>query len=316
MRGKQGKGMKSILVEGNGEEKKAYNSILVDPKSLSILNNALSLKIVQELAKNPGCAIDIARSLGEHEQKIYYHIRKLEGAGIIKFLRHEKRFGMTAKIFEAVSPVVATKLYDDGFAYKKSDTKDIEITRFLHPFIENGKLNALTIVGDTYSHGEYDMHSTEGTHAFDLAFLLGHHVNEVVFPNYKFDTEVTKEDLKNNIILIGHPQTNIILNKINTSLPFFFNEKDDWAIESKDSKVKIRDPRCGAIIKMNNPFDSSKKILILAGRTRGTRSAILAFTKFIDRLLKKIGEKDTFHILVQGYDSTGNKIIDEIKFVE
>lgn len=308
--------MKSILVEERENEQRAYNSLMVDHKSLGILSNELSVKIIRELAKNPGCALDIARSLKEHEQKIYYHIRKLEGAGIIKLLRSEKRFGMTANIYEAVSPVVATKLYEDGSHVKSPAITRPEIARLLNPFINKGKFDAVVVLGDTYSHGKYDMHSTEGVHAFDLAFLFGNYVSEITFPNYKFDTEISERELENNLILIGHPQTNMLIEKLNTNLPLFFDEADDWSIRSRDLSKKIRDPRAGVIIKMDNPFNPSKKILILGGRTRGTQSAILAFTKFSDMLIEKVKNKESFHLIVQGFDKDGDKIIDNVKFLE
>ena len=106
--------MKSILIEENGEEWNAYNSLLLEPKNLGIFTNELALKIVLGLSKKPGCAMDLARKLGVDEQRIYYHLRKLEKAGIVKLMGTEMRYGMTAKIYQAVSPVVSAKLYEDG----------------------------------------------------------------------------------------------------------------------------------------------------------------------------------------------------------
>ena len=39
-----------------------------------------------------------------HEQKIYYHIRKLAKAGAIIVVREEKKKGATAKYYKTVSP--------------------------------------------------------------------------------------------------------------------------------------------------------------------------------------------------------------------
>lgn len=307
--------MRSVFIEESNSEKKAYSSLLIEPKMLGVLNTDLSVKIIQELAKNPACALDLARSLEQHEQKVYYHLRKLEKAGLVKFVKSEKRFGMIAKIYEVVSPVLSVKLYDDAQPLKKEIPENLQAVKFLSPFIMNGSFNATVVLGDTYSHGKFDMYSTEGVHAFDLAFLFGHYCMKTAFPHYKFDTEVFPEDLKNNLILVGHPQTNTILQKINASLPLFFNENDDWAIENK-AGLKIRDPRAGIIIKMDNPFEEGKKMLILAGRTRGTQTAILACTKFLNRLMEKVADQENFQVIVQGYDSDGDKVIDEMKFVE
>src|SRR4030066_1522379 len=89
----------------NGQQ--AYETLLMKtPKALSVMSSDLSHKILKELAKYPMCAMDIARRLKEHEQKIYYHIRKLEAVGIIRVDRVEERVGATAKIYSLVSPTV------------------------------------------------------------------------------------------------------------------------------------------------------------------------------------------------------------------
>lgn len=308
--------MKSILVEEGREGKKAYESIVLDPKHLSILNNELTLKIVQSLVKEPACALDIARELGIHEQKVYYHIRKLDKAGIIKPLRTEKRFGMTAKIYDVVSPVVSSKLYEDGINLKDGSVQDLELLKFLSPFLKGGKLDALMVMGDTYEHGKYDSYATEGPHAADFALLVGNLISgKLTFPFYKLDTEITKEDLKRNLILIGNPKSNVIIDKVNHALPIEFNLKNN-SITSKKTGKKFNDPRIGLIAKFPNPFNPEKMILLLGGiRTRGTQSAIIAIT----RQYKDIAAKEpsrSFLRIVMGMDKSGHKIIDWIKVVE
>ena len=49
----------------------------------------LSKKIVSLLAVEPSYHSKIARDLGVHEQVIFYHIRKLEKAHVIKILKRE-----------------------------------------------------------------------------------------------------------------------------------------------------------------------------------------------------------------------------------
>jgi len=73
----------------NGQ-KKVYSSIFVDTETIDILSNDLALKIVSKLALSKACAMDLARDLEQHEQKIYYHLRRLEQAGIIKKVGTEK----------------------------------------------------------------------------------------------------------------------------------------------------------------------------------------------------------------------------------
>jgi len=98
------------LVEVNGREKTICPTILVSPEKLNIFGSELSIKILREMAYGPICAMDIARNLGEHEQKIYYHINKMKRAGIIELAREEKRSRMTAKLFSLVAPAVSARL--------------------------------------------------------------------------------------------------------------------------------------------------------------------------------------------------------------
>ncbi|MEM5791158.1 MAG: winged helix-turn-helix domain-containing protein, partial [Candidatus Aenigmatarchaeota archaeon] len=86
------------MVEEKNDEQRAYETILVkDERVLRSLSNELVLKIIKNLSKEPSCAMDLARKLKEHEQKIYYHLRKLEYFGIVEILKTEERVGALAK---------------------------------------------------------------------------------------------------------------------------------------------------------------------------------------------------------------------------
>ena len=310
--------MKASMVENRGDAKIAYDSLIVAPKKLSVFNSDLALRIVNELARNPGCAMDLARSLKEHEQKIYYHLRRLENVGIVKPIGTEKRYGMTAKIFSMTCPVIATKLYEDGRPLKKTATaKDPNTMKFFYPFIEDGKLNAMIIIGDTYSHGRFDSESTEGPYTFELGILLGNLLSNLKFPHYKFDTEVTKEDLKENLIVIGNIKTNILVDKLNGHLPVYFDEENKFYITSKKTGAFYDDARVGIITKIRSPFEKNKKVLLLGGRgRRGTQAAILACTKHFQKIAKNLNEDGDAVIVVKGFDRDGDKVIDDIVVLE
>ncbi len=297
-------------------EQRVYNSVFVDHKNVNILSNDLAIKIVAKLAESKGCAMDLSRDLNQHEQKIYYYLRKLETAGVVKKVGTERRFGMTAKMYSAVSPIVATKLYDDGHLMKADGKANVFAASLFYPFVNNGKMESKIVIGDTYSHGRFDTQSSEGNYAFDLALLLGGLVRDPKFPNYKLDTEMTETDLKNNLILIGSAKTNTIIDKLNAQLPLYFDETKDFCVASKVLGKTYDDPRVGIVLKVNNPFDNTKKILLLGGKTRGTRAAILACTVHIKDLLDKTDKEGNIMCLVKGYDKDGDKVIDEVKFVE
>jgi len=310
--------MKASLVENRGDVKVSYESLVVAPRKLSVFNSDLALRIVNELVKNPGCAMDLARNLGEHEQKIYYHLRKLENVGVVKPIGTEKRYGMVAKIYSMTCPVFATKLYEDGHPLeKKASVKDPNMMKFFYPFVEDGELKARIVIGDTYSHGRFDTESTEGPYAFELGMILGNLIGKLKFPHYKFDTEIRKDDLKENLILIGNSQTNILIDRINGHMPVYFDEKNEFYITSKNTNKVYDDARVGIIAKIKSPFQKGKNILILGGRgRRGTQSAIIACTKHFSKILKKIESDDETVIIVKGFDRDGDKVIDDVVVLE
>ena len=88
-------------IERTQDNYKIYNSLVVDHKSLGILNSVISMKIMNELSKGQMCAMDIVRNLGIDKQKVYYYLKKLEESGIIRFVKNEQRHGMLAKVLLA-----------------------------------------------------------------------------------------------------------------------------------------------------------------------------------------------------------------------
>ena len=75
-----------------------------DSQKLKMILGSLSWKILTMLSKKEMYPLEIARQLGMHEQKVYYHIRKLAKAGAITVEREEKKKGATAKYYKTVSP--------------------------------------------------------------------------------------------------------------------------------------------------------------------------------------------------------------------
>lgn len=308
----------TVLVEKGRENQRVYNTVLVKPESLNVFSNGLPMKIVRELGKQPQCAMDLARKLKEHEQNVYYHLKRLKNAGLIRLLNEENRAGMTAKIYELVSPVVAAKLHEDGYRLEEAriDTTDPAIAQFFDPFIKNGKLNAKIIFGDPYPHGEYDAVAKDGLYTFDLAMMFGKIVKNLKFLSYVLDTEIKKEDLNENLILIGNAKTNVLIHKINDMLPVYFDKDTGWAITSRSSKNIYDDPRIGIVVKCDSPFNPRKKILIVGGNgTRGTKAGIIALTQHVDEL-KDIIDGGKTGVIVEGVDKDGDMVIDSARIVE
>jgi DNA-binding transcriptional ArsR family regulator len=310
--------MNNLFIEHAENGKKAYKSLLVDPDKLSVLSSPLAVRIVREITRQPGCALDIARCMQEDEQKIYYYLRKLENAGIVRLAKMERRHGMTAKIYETVAPVIATKLHDDGVAYAETKTYSMPvIQRFLSPFIEDNSLNAKIIIGDPDEHGRFDKRAKEGSYFSDFAIFLGSFINKHSFPYYKIDTEMGAGDLNDNLILLGNARTNMVIDKVKDSMPIsFIGESQNHFISNK-SKKEYKDPRIGMIVKMKNPFNVQKSILIIGGiRTRGTRAAIIALTQNIEKLCADHDDDQPFVKIIKGLDKEGRGEVDSMEIME
>jgi len=291
-----------------------YRSLVVKPGDVEPLTNELAVKILHALKEKSSCAIDVARKLGVHEQKVYYHIRRLEKSGFIKLERTEERAGGTAKIYSVAYPVVTVKLHDEGKILKEKGNT----LKLLKPFIVDGRLNAKIIVGDPRPHGKYGAIPRDASYALDLAMFFGTFIREFEYPCYKLDTDVKEKDLKENLILVGGPKANMVVAKLNKKklMPVCFEKDSLWGIRSLKTKKLYDYDYEGVIVKMKNPFNTKRSLLLLAGkRSHGTRAALLGFIKHFDEI-KELSKNEEVVRFVRGHDEDGDSIVDTMKFLE
>ena len=85
-------------------------AIFKDPAKLKAVLNKLSWEILQLLSEKEMYPMEVARKLKLHEQKVYYHIRKLTKAGAIKVVREEAKKGAIAKYYKATFPAMGVEL--------------------------------------------------------------------------------------------------------------------------------------------------------------------------------------------------------------
>src|SRR2546429_4869293 len=71
--------------------------LLDRPERVAPLSSPLAWRILQELAKTPDYPNALAGRLKVHEQKVYYHVRRLEAAGVLPVLREEPKRGGSAR---------------------------------------------------------------------------------------------------------------------------------------------------------------------------------------------------------------------------
>ncbi len=285
----------------------------IKPENAASVSSELASKILNLIAKEPMYTIDIAKSLKMHEQKIYYHIRNLEKAGIIKVVRKETKQGATANFYGLTEPAFVIRFKNFETTSKIGQIKNE--SEFLEPFINNGQLDSLIIVGSPDPHGPDKARSRDGYYGMDLALFLGTFLNYVPQFNVKLDTEVRDEDLQNNLILIGGPVVNKIVDKVNAKLPIRF---EDGNLKSTISNEIYPQDECGLIVKTRNPFNKDKFILVVAGkRYSGTRAAIIAFLKGFKKITNgNIHNPSIKAKVVEGIDLDSDGIIDDIEFRE
>jgi len=286
-------------------------------KQIRAASSYLAQRILKELASSPTYPMALAKRLKMHEQKIYYHIRKLEHVNLIEVIKKQDVHGTTANIYAPTAPAFVFALKEFTEAHKVPGIK-IRPDEFLSPIIENNELNGVIIVGSPDPHGPDMARSRDGYYGIDLALFLGTFLTHLDDLSVRLDTEVRSEDLQKNLILIGGPVVNIITQKVNDKLPLRFDKEKNWAIQSTVSKKTYHADECGIIVKVKNPFNSKKWILVVAGkRYAGTRAVTLAFIKYFSELAKGNSVDPSVPArVVEGLDRNADGIVDDVKFVE
>jgi len=310
-----------IVEQKNGKTFSLATKTL-EPKQLKVALSPLAWKILKILTEKPSYPKDIGNKLKMNEQKIYYHIRNLEKAGLIEKLKEERKQGALAKFYTLTDYAFTVLLKPLEESQKVFQLKR-EYKNFLEPFVCDGRLNALIILGSPEPHGIAKARAKDGLFATDLGLFLGTFLNYRPDAFTKLDTEVKDEDLKNNLILIGGPGVNFITAKINSKLAIKFERVKDQGnyysgFHSNISGKNYYEEGYGIIVKAKNPFDKNKDVLVIAGRRiAGTRAAILAFLQKFDEICKGNSyDSKIFARIVEGIDKDNDGVIDSVEFLE
>src|SRR3989338_1998962 len=207
-------------------------------------------------------------------------------------------------------------------AFKELDNtqkllKTPDESKVLEPFIQDGKFNALFVVGSPDPHGPEKARSRDGYYGMDLALFLGTFLHYTPGFHVRLDTETKLEDLNENLILIGGPVVNKVIEKVNRHLPVRFDPKLRWAIYSSLSKQTYPTDETGLIVRIKNPFNPTKALLVVGGkRYSGTRAAILGVIRGLKDLAE--GNKHDKKVLakvVEGVDLDSDGIVDAVEFL-
>ncbi|MFH1229275.1 MAG: S-layer protein [Candidatus Aenigmatarchaeota archaeon] len=310
-----------IVDQKNGKTLSSIAKIL-RPEELKTALSPLAWKILGMLSEEPNYPKSIAEKLRLNEQMVYYHIRNLEKAGLIEKLKEEKKQGALAKFYTVTGNAFTVLLRPLEESQKMFQMKK-EHKKFLEPFISEGKLSALIIMGSPEPHGISKARAKDGLFATDLGLFLGTFLSYAPDMFTKLDTEVKAEDMKGNLILIGGPGVNAVTAKVNAKLPIRFEkikDKENFysGFHSSLSGKDYLEEGCGIIVKTKNPFDKSKEILVIAGRRiSGTRAAILAFVQKFDEICDgNSHDHKVFAKVVEGVDKDSDGVIDSVEILE
>lgn len=316
-----------LLHEEDRKQKVKDIAVMRDPQKLKMILNRLTWKILGMLSEKEMYPLEIARELGVHEQKIYYHIRKLVKAGAITVARNEKKKGATAKYYRPVSQAFGIELPQGYRTIKKISqvSMDEQIQKFFKEFIkEDGTFEGKIVVGSPTPHGPFKTSARDGHYSSYLTFFLGQFTKIPEEFAIKLDVDVKAEkEEKNNLILVGGPGTNLLTQEVNEHLPIRFNMQPSeqgflfgGLVSRKTSQVYTADV-VGLVARIVNPWDHTKRIIVLAGnKAVGTKACVLALTNFWKKTLRDYYGEDTFATVIQGFDLDGDGKVDSTEIRE
>jgi DNA-binding transcriptional ArsR family regulator len=319
---------KKLLLQEEGTEQKVKQiAIVKDPEKLKLILNKLSWKILMLLSEKEMYPMEIAKALGIHEQKVYYHIRKLVNAEAITIAKEEEKKGAIAKFYKAASPAFGIELPQEYKTIKKASLLSMndQLQKFFKEFIrKDNTFEGKIVVGSPTPHGPFKTSARDGHYASHLTFFLGQFAKMPKEFAIKLDVDVKAEkEEKNNLVLVGGPGTNLLTQEVNEHLPIRFNMQPSaegflfgGLVSNKTSRVYTADT-VGLVAKIMNPWDKTKRIVVLAGnKAVGTKACVLALTDFWKKTLKDYRDEDTFAKVIQGFDLDGDGKVDSIDIIE
>ncbi len=293
------------------EDNEAIGCEGINHESVGVLS-ADRLRMLELLAKEALYPAQLSRQMGMSVQAIYYHVKVLEEAGLVKFMDYEEVKGGVAKKFASVSDSIAIVLNKNG--WKKHVVQKRAVPRLLAPFTERGFFNGRIVLGSPDPHGKYRARGSELC-IVEFAALLGQHAS-FSFPLYSLDTELKESDKKQNLVLAGGPKVNMLVSEINGKLPIKFDDSS-FDIYSTLSRKRYGE-NIGLVEMIDNPFSKGSKILLLGGLNQhGTRAAVLSVVKKMKRIEEgNMYDPKTIAKVVEGFDDNGDGVVDTVEILE
>ena len=308
-----------ILIDPKSEAGLAKRVLVADkPDGFRPASGRVGQKILALLSDGPKYPAEMARSLGTHHQTVYYHIGRLEKAGLITRVRSKQIRGGEANLFALASDGYAVEFPVRGelLPTLMSSGRSVALGRFFSEFFRDGKLDGWVVVGSPVQHGEAGTQARDGHYAVQLGFALGQYVRlPEKFP-VKLDVDLRAEKLlASNLIVVGGPRNNVIAEELNPHLPFRFGQGGWGSLVDGEGRSHGSELDC-VVEKIRNPWDGSRTCVVAAGLTgAGTKAAIIGICNFADTIFQDYRGGD-YAALLRGVDRDGDGKVDSVEVLK
>lgn len=291
-------------------------SVSDDPSSFFPAASGLGNRIIRVLSDGPSYPTAIARELGVYHQTVYYHMRKLERAGLVRRVGKKVVRGGNADLYSLAVDGFAVEFPVKGEPFRggTAATRSRRLGVFLREFVSSGTFDGWVVVGSPEPHGPNKTQGRDGHYAIQLGFALGQFVSlPRTFP-VKLDVDLANEKLeRSNLIIVGGPRTNIIAARINQSLPVRFSEESFWGSIVDDQGTRYLSEWEALIAKVRNPWNQERCCVVAAGLSgAGTKASIIGMTNFAEEVLKDYSGGD-YALVLKGSDMDGDGKVDSVE---
>lgn len=283
---------------------------LVHDETLKALSNPLRVKMMKILSLKPMYVRELAEELGLNEQTAYYHVNELRRAGLLTEVEIVRKKGASARRLAAAVEGVAVLF--------KKETRIIltGLPSFFEELFSTG--HVVMVLSNPTPHGPYRGRGVDHYLAAQLAFNLGSYYGDRGRLTVKLDTEITREDWRENLIVVGGPMVNMVTARLNPTLPIHFNTRKGNIVVSKLSGNAYYEDETGVVELVKNPFNPRRYVLVLAGKRHvGTRAAFAALARRREELsAPNTYDNSIVAHVVEGVDSDGDGVIDDAEVLE